>query len=210
MAERAQNLKITLIGDVSVGKTSLITRVFYGTFEYSTPTTVGASFYTGSATSTDGKKFKLQVWDTAGQERFRSLIPMYIRGTDVIFFVYDLNDVDSFRNITNYWVNYIQQSCFDEEPISFLIGTKSDLLSENRLTNALERINIEHLNEGFFSDFYIVSSLDGTGTEDLIVKMLDQVVKKRASKFREPPDSIINFDNLSKFNNESINNWCCI
>lgn len=204
MAEHIQNLKITLIGDVSVGKTALITRLFYETFDPVTQATVGASFYTGNYSASNGKKYRLQVWDTAGQERFRSLIPMYTRGTNVILFVYDLSNKTSFHNLTNYWVNYIKESCWNEDPICFLIGTKSDLVTQSQLNHIINKVDLTTLHDGYFDDFYVVSALKGIGTEGLILSILDNVVKSEKYKAIEETDSIVS---LTKYNDDD--KWCC-
>lgn len=77
-------LKLVLVGDVGVGKTSLIRRVFFNEFSDDVESTVGASFV--SRTFGD---VRLDVWDTAGQERYQALLPMYVRNADVAWVVTD-------------------------------------------------------------------------------------------------------------------------
>ena len=90
-------LKLVLIGDVGVGKTSLIRRVFFNDFSEYAESTVGASFV--SRTFDD---VQLDVWDTAGQERYHALLPLYIRNANVAWVVV----TDKKQNL-NYWTNQI-------------------------------------------------------------------------------------------------------
>ncbi|KAG9082708.1 hypothetical protein FS749_006634 [Ceratobasidium sp. UAMH 11750] len=81
--------KIVLLGDQSVGKTSLITRFMYDTFDNTYQATIGIDFLSKTM-YLDDRTVRLQLWDTAGQERFRSLIPSYIRDSSVAIVVYDI------------------------------------------------------------------------------------------------------------------------
>lgn len=72
-------LKIVLMGNSGVGKTSMINRFLKKTFNENAPSTVGAMFLTKTINVND-KNYKLQIWDTAGQERFRSIAGLYYRG----------------------------------------------------------------------------------------------------------------------------------
>ena len=93
--------KLVTIGDAQVGKSSLLFRVTHKKMPNMTSSTVGAAFY-----CTNIKHCCLHMWDTAGQERFRSMVPVYLRDTDVILFVYDITDRGSFDHLKNYWVNF--------------------------------------------------------------------------------------------------------
>ena len=73
----------------SVGKTSLITRFMYDTFDNTYQATIGIDFLSKTMYLED-RTIRLQLWDTAGQERFRSLIPSYIRDSTVAVVVYDI------------------------------------------------------------------------------------------------------------------------
>lgn len=73
----------------AVGKTSLITRFMYDTFDNTYQATIGIDFLSKTMYLED-RTVRLQLWDTAGQERFRSLIPSYIRDSTVAVVVYDI------------------------------------------------------------------------------------------------------------------------
>ena len=81
--------KLVFLGDQSVGKTSMLTRFMYDTFDSTYQATIGIDFLSKTMYLED-RKVRLQLWDTAGQERFRSLIPSYIRDSSVAVIVYDI------------------------------------------------------------------------------------------------------------------------
>ena len=113
------------MGDVSVGKTSILTRYIKDTFDQFSESTIGAAFFTKKVTAPTGENINLEIWDTAGQERYDSLLPMYYRGANIILFVFDLNNANSFSNLRTRWLDIINQSGMNS--IFFLVGNKCDL-----------------------------------------------------------------------------------
>lgn len=93
-----KNLKIILIGDSGVGKTSLLQRFCDNEFSNNFLTTIGIDFKIKTITL-NGQPVKLQIWDTAGQERFRTITQAYYRGADGIVMVFDIDDRASFDNM---------------------------------------------------------------------------------------------------------------
>ncbi|PAV59216.1 hypothetical protein WR25_05317 [Diploscapter pachys] len=81
--------KLVFLGEQSVGKTSIITRFMYDSFDSTYQATIGIDFLSKTMYLED-KMVRLQLWDTAGQERFRSLIPSYIRDSSVAVIAYDV------------------------------------------------------------------------------------------------------------------------
>ena len=81
--------KLVIVGDVSVGKTSLISRFIDNTFKVNYDPSIGVDF-SSKTVKFRGRHLKLQMWDTAGQEKYKSLIPSYIRGSSIIIIVYDI------------------------------------------------------------------------------------------------------------------------
>eukprot|EP00056_Hartaetosiga_gracilis_P010450 m.154362 g.154362 ORF g.154362 m.154362 type:complete len:115 (+) comp13314_c0_seq5:121-465(+) len=84
-----KKFKLVFLGEQSVGKTSLITRFMYDSFDNTYQATIGIDFLSKTMYLED-RTVRLQLWDTAGQERFRSLIPSYIRDSSVAVVVYDI------------------------------------------------------------------------------------------------------------------------
>jgi len=116
--------KLVFLGDQSVGKTSVITRFMYDTFDSTYQPTIGIDFLSKTMYF-DDKTIRMQLWDTAGQERFRSLIPSYIRDSSVAVVCYDITSRDSFVN-TAKWIDDVRQERGDDV-IMVLCGNKTDL-----------------------------------------------------------------------------------
>ncbi|KAG2131296.1 GTP binding protein [Suillus bovinus] len=128
--------KIVLLGDQSVGKTSLITRFMYDTFDNTYQATIGIDFLSKTMYLED-RTVRLQLWDTAGQERFRSLIPSYIRDSSVAIVVYDITNRQSFLS-TSKWIDDVRSER-GNDVIIVLVGNKADL-SEKRFVEAISSV----------------------------------------------------------------------
>lgn len=123
--------KIVLLGDQSVGKTSLITRFMYDTFDNTYQATIGIDFLSKTMYLED-RTVRLQLWDTAGQERFRSLIPSYIRDSSVAIVVFDITNRASFLS-TSKWIDDVKSER-GNEVIIVLVGNKADLSDKRQVT----------------------------------------------------------------------------
>ncbi|ELP92315.1 GTP-binding protein ryH1, putative [Entamoeba invadens IP1] len=107
--------KIVFLGDSSVGKTCIIGRFMTGDFNNGYESLV----------CKNGKTIQLQIWDTAGQERYRSLIPSYIRDSAAAVVVYDVNDRQTFENVSR-WVKDLKE--LEKGNIFvYLVGNKIDM-----------------------------------------------------------------------------------
>merc|ERR1712187_1081996 len=115
---------LVFLGEQSVGKTSLITRFMYDSFDNTYQATIGIDFLSKTMYLED-RTVRLQLWDTAGQERFRSLILSYIRDSSVAVIVYDVANRLSFLNSTR-WVEYVRSERGSDVVIC-LVGNKTDL-----------------------------------------------------------------------------------
>ncbi|KLT41381.1 ras-domain-containing protein [Cutaneotrichosporon oleaginosum] len=126
-----KKFKLVFLGEQSVGKTSLITRFMYDTFDNTYQATIGIDFLSKTMYLED-RTVRLQLWDTAGQERFRSLIPSYIRDSSVAVIVYDITNRTSFLNTTK-WVDDVRNER-GEDVIIVLVGNKTDLNDKRQVT----------------------------------------------------------------------------
>jgi len=119
-------LKIVLIGDSGVGKSCILKRFATNEFNDSYISTIGVDFEIQTV-DIDGKNIKLQIWDTAGQERFHNITTSYYRGAHCIMLVYDVTNIESFRNL-NRWMEQIKNYASKDTQL-LIVGNKADLTS---------------------------------------------------------------------------------
>ncbi|KAI4094001.1 MAG: hypothetical protein LQ344_002446 [Seirophora lacunosa] len=129
-----KKFKLVFLGEQSVGKTSLITRFMYDSFDNMYQATIGIDFLSKTMYLED-RTVRLQLWDTAGQERFRSLIPSYIRDSSVAVVVYDISSLKSFQN-TRKWVDDVRGER-GTDVIIVLVGNKTDLGDKREVTQQM-------------------------------------------------------------------------
>lgn len=123
--------KLVFLGEQSVGKTSLITRFMYDSFDNTYQATIGIDFLSKTMYLED-RTVRLQLWDTAGQERFRSLIPSYIRDSTVAVVVYDITNTNSFHQ-TSKWIDDVRTER-GSDVIIMLVGNKTDLTDKRQVS----------------------------------------------------------------------------
>ena len=155
------NYKIVLIGDINVGKTSILSRFRYGSFESDYMPTLGIDFFSKNLFFED-KTIRLILWDTAGQERFRSLIPSYLKNADCIIIVFDITNKESFLSL-NKWLTDAKNNA-SENTIYVICGNKIDL-KERRTVNENE-IN-EYIKKNTGVIYMECSAKNGQGIKDL-------------------------------------------
>jgi Ras-related protein Rab-18 len=117
-------VKILLVGDSGVGKSSLLARFISDSFDEQSPT-VGVDFKLKHV-DVDGTRLKLTVWDTAGQERFRTLTSSYYRGAHGVVFVYDVTSRESFENARETWRKEVEMYGTIANSVKIVIGNKID------------------------------------------------------------------------------------
>ncbi|MBA0558419.1 hypothetical protein Golob_015437 [Gossypium lobatum] len=144
------SFKILLIGDSSVGKSSMLLSFVSASAEDLAPT-IGVDFKV-KLLSVGGKRLKLTIWDTAGQEKFRTLTSSYYRGSQGIilvllkvlklldlflgfgYIVYDVTRRDTFTNLTDVWAKEVELYSTNQDCVKILVGNKVDMDSERAVS----------------------------------------------------------------------------
>ena len=163
-------LKIVLIGESSVGKTSIITQFIENTFQDKLQSTVMSTFSSKIIRCEDlNKSLKLDIWDTAGQERYRSVTKMFYKDADVALLVYDITNKKSFEELKNYWVNQVLESSI-KKTLLCIIANKSDLINLEQVDEGEARNYAETINALFF----VVSAKDSTSINELFKDIVKQ------------------------------------
>lgn len=122
--------KMLLVGDPSVGKSSLLLRFIDDVYTGDYATTIGVDFKTRT-TNIGHTRVKLQIWDTAGHERFRAITSGYYRGAHGVIIVYDVTLRTTFEHI-EYWLDEVNKFA-PVEVSKLLIGNKCDLEEERQV-----------------------------------------------------------------------------
>uniref|UniRef100_A0A6B2LHU1 Uncharacterized protein n=1 Tax=Arcella intermedia TaxID=1963864 RepID=A0A6B2LHU1_9EUKA len=119
-------MKIVLLGDSGVGKSSLLVKYVKEVFSGDYKATIGADFLAKDV-SVDGEVASLQIWDTAGQERFVSLCVAFFRGSDACVLVYDVNEEKSIKSLANWREKFLEFGGKPEDRLPFFVfGNKAD------------------------------------------------------------------------------------
>jgi len=155
-------LKVSLLGDSGVGKTSLVSRWITGEFQNDLKPTIGTNHQTKTLTIKE-EEIVLFLWDTAGQEKFQSLTPLFVRQSSAVVIVVNSNSAEIGKSVNN-WTNLVRKECGNFPPIILAVN-KIDLIEE--LTTFASRITSEYSN--MVSHVHFVSALSGEGVDSLFI-----------------------------------------
>lgn len=162
--------KVLLIGNSSVGKSSLLLRFVDNQWNDLFVPTIGVDFKIRTM-EIDNKNVKLQIWDTAGQERFKNITASYYRGAHGIFVVYDISDTESFKNINN-WLIEIEKNA-NKNVYKILVGNKCDL--EDKRTVSYQQG--KELAETYGMQFIETSAKSNTNVDEAFHLLGREVMK---------------------------------
>jgi len=148
--ERVNNkIKILLLGDASVGKTTIVDSFINNEYDDNITPTIGLDYKSKIVYDTN-----LQLYDTSGQERFRVLVNSYYRYADVVMFIFSLDNIKTLESIENNWIpnsnGYYNK---DKKPYYVLVGNKSDKKFDECILHKIKEIR-----EQFNIDYYEVSA----------------------------------------------------
>jgi small GTP-binding protein len=126
MSDYDYTLKINLLGDGAVGKTSLLLRYTQQLFRSESRLTIGVEFLSKTM-EIDSKRIKLQIWDIGGQEQFRFLMTTYVKGSNGALLLFDLTRRDTFESLPSWLDEMRKENPYDYNFPLILIGNKADL-----------------------------------------------------------------------------------
>jgi Rab family protein len=166
------SVKLVLLGDSGVGKTSIVSQYIMGTVPDSVNPTIGAAFVTKNVTF-DGKPYELLIWDTAGQEVYRGLAPMYYRSAVIAIIVFDVTSKPSYGSVS-YWIKELRTNV--EEGITILVcGNKIDL-EDKRNVEGIQASAWATEKGALYAE---TSAVTGGGVEKMFQLALANLVKQK-------------------------------
>ena len=172
--------KLLLIGDLGVGKSSVILRYIEDYFSGTLMSSIGVDFKTKQIEIND-RLIKMQIWDTAGHERFRSITTSYYKSAHAIIVLYDITDSNSFEHIKN-WMADIDKFA-KQGVLKLLIGNKIDLNENRKVTKEAGQA----LANKYGINFFEVSAKDNINIDELFIDVAKSLLERN--------ENMINDDN---------------
>lgn len=177
--QRFAQFKLVLLGESSVGKSSLVNRFTKDQFDDYRESTIGAAFLTQTVQIDSNTTVKFEIWDTAGQERYKSLAPMYYRNANCAVVVYDITQAASLTR-AKAWVKELQHQANDDIVIA-LAGNKLDLEAQREVDTETARAYAREAGLLFFE----TSAKSGDNVTDLFTAIAKKL----------PVDAVLNKGN---------------
>ena len=185
--DEPENVKVVLLGESGVGKTSIITQFTTNQFNPRCPTSVSAQFTSKIVKFPQfDKSIKFDIWDTVGQEKYRSLAKIFYKDAKIIILVYDITTDFSFKALKDFW--YKETLNFaDNDPIFAIVANKTDLYEKQTVDNKDGKAFAEEIN----ALFQTTSALSNSGINNLFENLGKKIIipnydyKKNNQKLEE-------------------------
>jgi len=192
-------LKILIIGESFVGKSSLLLRFTDDTFATEMPATIGMDFKTTKMTI-DSNVVKLAIWDTAGSERFRSLTPNFYRGSHGVILVYDVTNRHTFEKLDN-WLKEVEAYSTKPDIVKMLIANKID--KEGRAVTREEGLQWARRHHTLFIE---ASAKTKEGVECAFEELVEKIIQTPG--LWEANESNIQLNDETVAQNSWCQSWC--
>jgi small GTP-binding protein len=167
--------KVVLIGDNAVGKTTLIR----GCDEVH-DSTIGCDTFPTTVRTAEGREVSITLWDTAGQDAFNTLVPLYLKHSQIAVIVTDLSASDPLESVQK-WVDLVREG--PEQPVLLLVQNKMDLADGPARAAALEGAR-----EKFGDDFGMTNCFQtSAATREGVPQLLEKIAEILCQKMPEGP-----------------------
>ena len=207
MFEEAEEIKVILVGDSGVGKTSLINAAQDIPFMEGTQISTMICTNVKLPKEINGKKYTIVLWDTIGQERFRSLTATFLKGSQIVIFVFDITNQASFEGL-DYWFDLIHNELGDNI-IRGIVGNKKDLVDDQEVDDDL----VEQYAEKKGVEFKYCSALNSSLFKNFLEDLIKNYLEKFGKSNKDDDNGKQNKKNKkTKINKNKVNkkqNKCC-
>ena len=176
------SLSIILIGDPSVGKTSLMKRYkkttncrfIDNTFSENLLNTLGVELFQ-KVVNINGIFYQIKIWDTCSQERLRALTANYYRNADGIMLLFDLTQISTFNNLQN-WIESVQEKVQDQLPL-VIVGNKTDFI-EHQVTTDM----IKNLSKKYEVEIFKTSAKNGDESGKPFIRLAEEIIENKKTR----------------------------
>ena len=166
--------KIIIVGNSTVGKSSLLNKFIDNNFNDTYSTTIGVEFGVKHVTLNDSVPIKLQIWDTAGQESFRSITRSFYRASAGVILMYSIENKISFENVKT-WLNDINTELNNRNIPIILVGNKTDLNYKREVTT--EEAQYFAKNNGMlFKEISVKYDIDSTSVFNILAENINSKI----------------------------------
>ena len=173
-SQKGKEIKVILLGDTGVGKTSIINRYINNKFDPDNDSTLSSSFSTKEVIKND-VLYRLNLWDTIGQEKYNAITNILIKGSNIVILVYSVDSLSSFENI-DFWYNNIKDILQEDKYILAIVGNKSDLINEDEsIVSEEEARNFAKGKNAYFK--LISAKEDQDGINSLLDILLEELLR---------------------------------
>jgi len=179
------DLKILLVGDTCVGKTSILSKYIDDIFEENHISTIGVEYKVKSIII-NGIKINLRIWDSSGQDRFRSITQSFFRNADGILFIFDLTEKKTFEGVKQ-WL--IDSEYYDLNIKKILVGNKVDLVEKRKV----DKVIIDNFVKKIQLKYYEMSAKDGTNIDNTFRELAEMILSGLS---KEDLNEKLNYNNL--------------
>eukprot|EP00931_Biecheleriopsis_adriatica_P080067 TRINITY_DN53425_c0_g1_i1.p1 TRINITY_DN53425_c0_g1~~TRINITY_DN53425_c0_g1_i1.p1 ORF type:complete len:229 (-),score=53.49 TRINITY_DN53425_c0_g1_i1:76-762(-) len=175
--------KVVLVGDVSVGKTHLLSRYMKDALPKAPAATIGVEFATRTVRlPSSGANVKAQIWDTAGQERYRAITRAHYRRAAGAVLVYDVTRSATFRSCAT-WVAEVREGA-SPDAIIMLVGNKVDLVEQDPSARQVYHDVAAEFSRQHGLMFLEASAVSGTNVPEAFEQLLQEVYAKAPNKLK--------------------------
>ena len=184
-------IKIMVLGNTAVGKTSFILKYTENTFQEVHLSTMGID-YKEKHIIIEGKKYRLSVYDTTGQERYKSLAFSLIKNTDGIILIYDVTNESSFKAVPD-WIQSAREKKGENYPM-IILGNKIDLEDERKVKTE----DGEELAQKYGLNFYEISNKENVNIENAILTLVKKILVYIEQNGKKEINSLITTQTFKK------------
>jgi len=196
------DIKLILLGETGVGKTSIINRYVQDSFSDSLMSSTSMA-YVQKKIALNRQKISLNIWDTVGQEKFRSLSKLFFKDTKIVILVYSIVDKKSFDNL-GYWLNSVKET-IGNDFILGVVGNKCDLFLEQKVDEELGAEFAKN-NGGIFEQ--ISAKENRTGLDNYITKLVSEYLKLNPQEITNKSNNSIHLFKEDE-STEEVKAGCC-